>query len=63
MVPTSTSRSKEVPYASKVLIKKSLGSLFFHLGLWSGAAARELRGYVKTLNLTVEYTFQLEVYI
>ena len=33
IVPISTGRSKEVPCVSKTLIKRSLGSLFSHLGL------------------------------
>ena len=33
MVPTSTSRSREVPRMSKALIEKSLGSLFSYLSL------------------------------
>jgi len=53
MVPISTGRSREVPCASKVLIEKSLGSLFSYLGLWSGAAARGLRGYVSTSSLSI----------
>ena len=53
MVPTSTSRSREVPRVSKALIEKSLGSLFFYLGLWSGAAARELRGCASTSSLSI----------
>jgi len=32
VVPISTGRSKEVPHASKVLIERSLGNLFSHLG-------------------------------
>ena len=53
MVPTSTSRSREVPRVSKALIEKSLGSLFFYLGLWSGAAARGLRGCASTSSLSI----------
>ena len=53
MVPISTSRSREVPCASKVLIEKSLGSLFSHLGLRSGAVARGLRGYTFTSSLSI----------
>ena len=37
VVPISTSRRREVSRASKVLIAKSLGSLFSHLGLRSRA--------------------------
>ena len=36
VVPISTGKSREVPRASKALIKRSLGSLFSHLGLRSG---------------------------
>ena len=41
VVLISTGRSREVPHASKALIERSLGSLFSHLGLQSGA---EMRG-------------------
>jgi len=53
VVPISTSRSREVSHASKALIEKSLGSLFSHLGLWSGAVARGLRGCVSTSLLSI----------
>jgi len=53
MVPTSTSRSREVPRVSKALIEKSLGSFFFYLGLWSGAVARGLRGCASTSSLSI----------
>jgi len=53
VVPTSTGRSRKVPHASKVLIKKSLGSLFSHLGLWSRVAARGLRGCASTSSLSI----------
>jgi len=43
VVLISTGRSREVPRVSKALIKRSLGSLFSHLGLWSRA---EMRGCV-----------------
>jgi len=36
VVLISTGRSREVPHVSKALIKRSLGSLFSHLGLRSG---------------------------
>ena len=36
IVPISTGRSREVPRMSKVLIERSLGSLFSHLGLQNG---------------------------
>ena len=53
VVPISTSRSREVPCASKTLIEKSLGSLFSHLGLQSRAAARGLRGCAFTSSLSI----------
>ena len=53
MVPISTGRSREVPCTSKALIKKSLGSLFSHLGLWSGAGTRGLGGSVSTSSLSI----------
>ena len=53
VVPISTSRSREVPHASKTLIEKSLGSLFSHLGLRSRAVARGLRGYASTSLLSI----------
>jgi len=53
MVPTSTSRSKEVPRVSKVLIEKSLGSLFSYLGLWSGAVTGGLEGGASTSSLSI----------
>jgi len=40
IVPISTGRSREVPRMSKVLIERSLGSLFSHLGLQSRAKIR-----------------------
>ena len=53
VVPISTSRSKEVPYASKVLIERSLGSLLSHLGLRSRAGGRGRRGGVSTSSLSI----------
>ena len=53
VVPTSTGRSREVSYASKVLIEKSLGSLFSYLDLRSGAVARGLRGCTSTSSLSI----------
>ena len=44
VVLISTGRSREVPRVSKTLIEKSLGSLFSHLGLWSGAAMKGAKG-------------------
>ena len=42
VVLISTGRSREVPCASKALIERSLGSLFSHLGLQSGAEMRRM---------------------
>ena len=53
VVPISTGRSREVPCTSKALIKKSLGSLFSHLGLRSRAVARGLRGCTSTSSLSI----------
>ena len=53
VVPISTGRSREVSYASKTLIEKSLGSLFFYLGLWSRAATRGLGGSAFTSSLSI----------
>ena len=53
VVPTSTSRSREVFCMSKALIGKSLGSLFSHLGLWSEAVTRGLRGGAFTSSLLI----------
>ena len=53
VVPISTGRSKEVPHASNVLIERSLGSLFSHLGLWSGARTREVRGSMAISSLSI----------
>ena len=53
VVPISTGRSKEVPRASKALIERSLGSLLSHLGLWSGAGIREVRGGASTSSLSI----------
>jgi len=53
VVLISTGRSKEVSHASKALIKRSLGSLFFHLGLWSGAGGRERTGGTFTSSLSI----------
>ena len=53
MVPTSTSRSREVPRASKALIAKSLGSLFSHLGLRSGAGTGGLGGGASVSSLSI----------
>ena len=53
VVPISTGRSREVPCISKVLIKKSLDSLFSHLGLWSKAETRGLGGSTSTSSLSI----------
>ena len=53
VVPISTGRSREVPFASKVLIERSLGSLFSHLGLQSGAETRGIGGSVSTSSLSI----------
>ena len=53
IVPISTGRSREVSCASKVLIEKSLGSLFFHLGLQSRAGTRGLGGGVSSSSLSI----------
>ena len=59
VVPISTGRSREVPRVSKVLIEKSLDSLFFHLGLRSGAGARGLRGCASTSSLSIVLGFSI----
>ena len=53
IVPISTSRSKEVPRASKALIERSLGSLLFHLGLQSRAGTQGIRGGASTSSLSI----------
>ena len=53
VVPISTGRSREVPHASRALIEKSLGSLFSHLGLWSGAETKGIEGSVSTSALSI----------
>jgi len=53
IVPISTGRSKEVPHASKALIERSLGSLLSHLGLWSGAGTRGMRGGASVSSLSI----------
>ena len=57
VVPISTSRSREVPHASKALIERSLGSLFSHLGLQSGAEIREIGGGTSTSSLSIVLGF------
>ena len=53
IVPISTSKSKEVPRASKALIERSLGSLLSHLGLRSRAGVRRVRGGASTSSLSI----------
>ena len=53
VVPISTGRSREVPRVSRALIKKSLGSLFSHLGLRSGAETRGIEGGASTSSLSI----------
>ena len=53
VVLISTSRSKEVPHVSKVLIERSLGSFLSHLGLWSGTETRGMRSGVFTSSLSI----------
>ena len=53
VVPISTGRSKEVPRVSKVLIERSLDSLFSHLGLQSRAGYRGRRGGASTSSLSI----------
>ena len=53
IVPISTGRSKEVSRTSRVLIEKSLGSLFSHLGLRSGAEMRGTEGGASTSSLSI----------
>ena len=53
VVPISTGRSREVPHVSRVLIEKSLGSLFSYLGLQSGAETRGIEGGVSTSSLSI----------
>ena len=53
VVPISTGKSREVPRASRALIKKSLGSLLSHLGLRSGAETRGTRDSASTSSLSI----------
>ena len=53
VVPISTSRSKEVSRTSNALIERSLDSLFSHLGLWSRAGTRGVRGSVSISSLSI----------
>jgi len=53
IVLISTGRRREVPHASKMLIVKSLGSLFSHLGLRSRAGTGELGDNVSISSLSI----------
>ena len=53
VVLISTGRSREVPRMSKVLIKRSLGSLFSHLGLQNGAKTRGIGDSTSTSLLSI----------
>jgi len=53
IVLISTGRSKKVPHVSKTLIERSLGSLLSHLGLWSRAGIRRVRGGASTSSLSI----------
>ena len=53
VVPISTGRSREVSHMSKALIERSLGSLFSHLGLRSGAEMRGIGGGASTSSLSI----------
>jgi len=53
VVLISTGKSKEVPCASNALIERSLGSLFSHLGLWSRAGTRGMRGGASISSLSI----------
>ena len=53
VVPISSGRSKEVLHMSNALIEKSLGSLFSHLGLWSGAGTRGVRDGASISSLSI----------
>ena len=48
-----TGRRMEVSCVSKALIKRSLGSLFSHLGLWSRAGTGGLGGGVSISSLSI----------
>ena len=59
VVLISTSRSKEVPCTSKVLIERSLGSLFSHLGLQSRTRTRGVGGSASTSSLLIVLVFSI----
>ena len=53
IVLISTGRSRKVPRVSKVLIGRSLGSFFSHLGLQSRAETRGIGGSASTSSLSI----------
>jgi len=53
VVPISTGRRRKVPHMSKALIERSLGSLFSHLGLRSGAGTGGLEGGASISSLSI----------
>ena len=53
VVLISTGRSRKVPRVSKVLIGRSLGSFFSHLGLQSRAETRGIGGSASTSSLSI----------
>ena len=53
VVPISTGRRREVPCTFKVLIARSLGSLFSHLGLWSRAGTGGLGDSASISSLSI----------
>ena len=59
VVLISTGKSREVPRASRALIKKSLGSLLSHLGLHSGAKTRGAKGSASTSSLSIILGFSI----
>ena len=59
VVPISTGRSREVSRASKALIKRSLDSLFSHLGLQSRAETRGIGGGASTSSLSIVLGFSI----
>jgi len=59
IVPISTGRSREVPHVSKALIERSLGNLFFYLGLWSRAETRGIEDNASTSSLSIVLGFSI----
>ena len=53
VVLISTDRSRKVPRVSKVLIGRSLGSFFSHLGLQSRVETRGIEGSASTSSLSI----------